>query len=179
VGEARVWTIGHSTRSLDELLVLLQTHGIEAVADVRRFPGSRRSPQFERTRLASGLVRCGLAYQWLPALGGRRPPAPDSPNDAWRSPAFRGYADYMNTAAFAEGWGELVNLACGLRTAIMCAEAVWWRCHRGLLADLLAWQGFEVRHILGPGAATAHPYTAAAGVLNGRLSYATRARPLR
>jgi uncharacterized protein (DUF488 family) len=174
-----VWTIGHSTRSLDEFTGLLEAHRIEAIADVRRFPGSRRSPQFDAARLAGALDRLNLCYYWLPELGGRRVPQSDSPNDGWRSAGFRGYADYMATAPFAEGFHQLVNLACGLRTAVMCAEAVWWRCHRGLLADLLQWLGFEVYHILSPGTALLHPYTAAAGVLNGRLSYSTRARPLR
>jgi uncharacterized protein (DUF488 family) len=96
---------------------------------------------------------------------------PNSPNTAWRSPAFRGYADYMTTEDFAEGLNRLLNLALGLRTAVMCAEAVWWRCHRGLIADVLHWLGFEVFHVMGPGSTASHPYTAAARIVRGRLSY--------
>jgi uncharacterized protein (DUF488 family) len=167
-----VWTIGHSTRSLDDFLALLAEYGIEAVADVRRYPGSRRWPHFAREPLEDALERRGLVYQWLPDLGGRRRPRPDSPNTAWRSAAFRGYADYMATEAFAEGLEDLVNLASGLRTTVMCAESLWWRCHRGLIADVLRWLGFEVIHILGHGSTAVHPYTAAARVVGGRLSYA-------
>lgn len=167
----RVWTVGHSTRTAAELLELLAEHEIEAVADVRRYPGSRRLPQFDAEQLAATVERHGLTYVGLPQLGGRRRPAPDSPNTAWRNAGFRGYADYMLTEAFAEGLVELVNLACGLRTAIMCAEAVWWRCHRALLADVLRVSGFEVIHILGARSFAPHPYTAAATVRRGRLLY--------
>jgi hypothetical protein len=172
----RVWTIGHSTRSIEELAALLAEHSIEAVADVRRYPGSRRLPQFGRAALESALRARGIEYVWLPQLGGRRRPAADSPNTAWRSSAFMGYADYMGTDEFADGLVELVNLACGLRTAIMCAEAVWWRCHRGLISDVLRWLGFDVVHILGPGSATPHPYTAAATVTPAGISYAAPGR---
>jgi uncharacterized protein (DUF488 family) len=167
-----VWTIGHSTRSLEEFFDLLAENGIEAVADVRRYPGSRQWPHFAREPLARALDQCGLAYLWLPELGGRRSTTADSPNTAWRNPAFRGYADYMATEAFAEGLDRLISLALGLRTAIMCAESLWWRCHRGLIADVLRWSHFEVTHILGPGATALHPYTAAARIVGGRLSYA-------
>ncbi len=166
-----VWTIGHSTRSLEAFLDLLARNGIEAVADVRRYPGSRRWPHFARESLARALEGRGLVYVWLPALGGRRTPGPQSPNTAWRSAAFRGYADYMATEAFAEGLDRLVNLASGLRVAVMCAESLWWRCHRGLIADVLRWLGFDVIHILGPGSTAPHPYTAAARIVRGRLSY--------
>lgn len=166
-----VWTVGHSTRPLAEFLDLLAQDEIEAVADVRRYPGSRRWPHFAREPLAQALGKRGLAYMWLPELGGRRTPRADSPNTAWRSASFRGYADYMATEAFAEGLDRLVNVACGLRTAIMCAESLWWRCHRGLIADVLRWYKFEVIHILGPGSTAPHPYTAAARIVGGRLSY--------
>jgi uncharacterized protein (DUF488 family) len=166
-----VWTIGHSTRSLEAFLDLLARNGIEAVADVRRYPGSRRWPHFARESLARALEGRGLVYVWLPELGGRRTPSPQSPNTAWRSAAFRGYADYMATEAFAEGLDRLVNLASGLRVAVMCAESLWWRCHRGLIADVLRWLGFDVIHILGPGSTAPHPYTAAARIVRGRLSY--------
>jgi uncharacterized protein (DUF488 family) len=117
------------------------------------------------------LEKRGLVYLWFPELGGRRTPRTDSPNIAWHNASFRGYADYMATEAFAEGLGRLVNLALGLRTAVMCAEALWWRCHRGLIADVLRWLGFEVVHILGPGSTASHHYTAAARIVRGRLTY--------
>jgi uncharacterized protein (DUF488 family) len=169
--DLRVWTIGHSTRSQDEFLDLLVEHGIEAVADIRRFPGSRWQPQFGGAALEAGLAARGIAYLWLPGLGGRREPAPHSPNTAWRNPSFRGYADYLHTEAFAESLAELVSLALGVRTAMMCAEAVWWRCHRGLVADVLKWMGHEVIHILGPQSSASHPYTSAARIVDGQLSY--------
>ena len=113
----------------------------------------------------------GRCYRWLPLLGGRRRPLPDSPNTGWRSAAFRGYADYLATEPFAEGLFELTMMAGGLRTAVMCAEAVWWRCHRSLIADVLLVSGVEVTHILGPGSAAPHPYTPPARVTGGRLTY--------
>jgi uncharacterized protein (DUF488 family) len=167
-----IWTVGHSTRSLGELLDLLAEHEVAAVADVRRYPGSRRWPHFAREALGTALGARGLVYEWFPELGGRRRPRPDSPNTAWRSAAFRGYADYMATEAFADGLDRLVNLALGLRTAVLCAEAVWWRCHRGLIADALRSLAFEVIHIMGPGSSVRHPYTPAARIVGGRLTYA-------
>jgi uncharacterized protein (DUF488 family) len=166
-----VWTVGHSTRPLEDFLDILAENRIEAVADVRRYPGSRRWPHFAREPLAMALANRGLLYLWLPELGGRRTPRADSPNTAWRSASFRGYADYMETEAFADGLDRLVNLASGLRTAVMCAESLWWRCHRGLIADVLRWYRFDVIHILGPGSTASHPYTAAARIVHGRLSY--------
>lgn len=168
----RLWTVGHSTRSLDNFTELLAAHRIEVVADVRRYPGSRRWPHFARQPLAEGLAAHGLGYESFPELGGRRRPRPDSANTAWRSAAFRGYADYMATEAFAEGLARLAELGCGLRTAIMCAEAVWWRCHRALIADGLRWAGFEVYHIMGPASPVPHQYTSAARIQGGLLSYA-------
>jgi uncharacterized protein (DUF488 family) len=170
-----VWTIGHSTRPLDDFLALLAAYDIEAVADVRRYAGSRRLPHFGHDALGAALGLDGVDYVWLPELGGRRRPLPDSPNTAWRSAQFRGYADYMATAPFAEGLITLTNLALGLRTAIMCAEAVWWRCHRGLIADVLRWLGFEVHHILTRTSSSSHPYTKAARLVSGQLTY-TEAR---
>jgi uncharacterized protein (DUF488 family) len=172
-----IWTVGHSTQSLEQFLDLLAGHGIEAVADVRRYPGSRRWPHFAREALQGSLANRGLDYEWMPELGGRREPLPDSPNTTWRNAGFRGYADYMATEAFAEGLGRLASLAEGVRTAIMCAEAVWWRCHRGLIADALRWSGFEVGHIMGPGALITHPYTSAARIEAGLLTYAPPAQP--
>lgn len=172
-----IWTIGHSTRPYQDFLSLLAEHRIEAVADVRRYPGSRRWPHFSREQLASALEREGIVYQWFPELGGRRKPAADSPNTAWRNAAFRGYADYLHTDAFADGIERLTNLGSGFRTVIMCAEAVWWRCHRALIADVLRSVGWTVIHIMGPSQSVSHPYTTAARLVAGRLSYA-KAKPV-
>jgi uncharacterized protein (DUF488 family) len=166
-----LWTVGHSTRTEAEFLDLLGQYGIEAVADVRRHPGSRRMPQFGSSALQASLTAHGVQYLWLPGLGGRRRPSPDSPNTAWRNPSFRGYADYLHTEPFAESFTELLSLAHGLRTAIMCAEALWWRCHRSLIADVLKSLGYEVTHILGPGSSSPHPYTGAARLAKGQLTY--------
>ena len=167
-----VWTIGHSTRTLAEFLQLLVQHRIELLVDVRRYPASQRLPQFSRASLEQALAAAGISYAWLPALGGRRRPLTHSPNTAWRSLMFRGYADYMATESFAEGLRELETYAHGLRTCIMCAEAVWWRCHRGLIADVLRWQGFQVCHILSRTSTVSHPYTSAARITRRGLSYA-------
>jgi len=166
-----VWTIGHSTRTLEEFFGLLSANRIEAVADVRRYPGSRRWPHFAREPLQAALEGRGMLYGWLPELGGRRAVTPGSPNTAWRNPSFRGYADYMATAAFADGLDRLVNLACALRTAVLCAEGLWWRCHRGLIADALRSLHFDVIHILGPDSTAPHPYTSAARMVGGQLTY--------
>src|SRR5215475_2955695 len=127
-----LWTVGHSTRPLEEFLSVLKAHRIEAVADVRSFPGSRRYPQYGKDALQASLAQIGIAYRWMPALGGRRRPAADSPNTVWRNAGFRGYADYMQTEAFAAALDELLDFARLSRTAIMCAESVWWRCHRAM-----------------------------------------------
>ncbi|HEX5961072.1 MAG TPA: DUF488 domain-containing protein [Rhodanobacteraceae bacterium] len=166
-----LWTIGHSTRSLGEFLALLQENGIEALADVRHFPGSRKYPHFNVEPLRRALGEAGMAYAPFTELGGRRKLRPDSPNTAWRHPAFRGYADYMETAAFHEGIERLKRLATTQRTAIMCAEAVWWRCHRGLVSDVFKLHGTRVLHITGPGTPHEHPYTSAARIVDGRLDY--------
>jgi uncharacterized protein (DUF488 family) len=128
-------------------------------------------PQFGSSTLQASLAARGLEYLWLPGLGGRREPVPDSPNTAWRNASFRGYADYLHTEPFAESLAELLNLGHGLRTAIMCAEALWWRCHRGLIADVLKSLDYEVIHVLGPGSISPHPYTAAARLIDGQLTY--------
>ena len=169
--EPTVWTIGHSTRPIGEFLDLLSESGIEAVADVRRYPGSRHQPQYARDTFSRTIEETGRTYCWLPSLGGRRRPAPDSPNTVWRSAAFRGYADYLATEEFAAGLMQLAMIAGGLRTAIMCAEAVWWRCHRSLIADVLRSLGFRVMHILGTGSVKEHPYTPPARIVAGRLTY--------
>ena len=155
-----VWTVGHSTRPLQDFLELLSGHGLQAVADVRRFPGSRKHPHFGQDALSASLARADLRYAWLPALGGRRRPRPDSANTVWRNPSFRGYADYMETEEFAGGLHELLELCTEQRTALMCAEAQWWRCHRALIADALCARGVEVLHIMDGRRSSRHRYQA-------------------
>ena len=166
-----VWTIGHSTRPIDEFLDALATYDIELVADVRRFPGSRRLPQYAGPALEAALAERGVAYRWIEALGGRRRPDPDSPNTGWRHAAFRAYADYVATEPFAEGLFELLMLSGGLRTAVMCAEVLWWRCHRRLVADVLTWLGVRVVHIRDARVSELHRLTAPARLVRGRLTY--------
>lgn len=168
---ATIWTIGHSTRTLEEFLALLDEYSIEAIADVRRFPGSRRYPHFASEAMATSLPAHGIAYQWMPKLGGRRKVQKDSPNTAWRNASFQGYADYTATAEFAEGFDQLLELAATKRTAMMCAEVVWWRCHRSIVSDVLKLRGIKVVHIIDAKHTTLHPYTSAAQVVDGRLSY--------
>jgi uncharacterized protein (DUF488 family) len=167
-----LWTIGHSTRPTDEFVALLTANHIAVVADVRRFPGSRRHPQFGREALAASLQDARIDYEPFPELGGRRPARPDSPNGTWRNDAFRGYADYMMTTEFREGIARLLSVAGRRRTTIMCAEAVWWQCHRGLIADYLKAAGHDVIHIMGANKTEPHPFTSAARVVDGALSYA-------
>jgi uncharacterized protein (DUF488 family) len=167
-----IWTVGHSVRALDEFLALLAAYDIELVVDVRRFPGSRRLPQYAAPALEASLTEHGIAYWWLPALGGRRRPEPDSPNDAWRHPAFRGYADHVASEEFAEGLFELLMMAEGLRTVVMCAEVLWWRCHRRIIADVLVSLGAEVVHIRDARIAEPHRLAPPARVVRGRLTYA-------
>ena len=167
-----VWTIGHSVRTASELITTLRAYEIELVADVRRFPGSRRLPQFGAAALEKELSPAGIAYCSLIALGGRRRPLKDSPNDGWRVAAFRGYADYLATEEFAAGLMELLMLAYGLRTAVMCAEVLWWRCHRRLIADVLVSLGFRVMHIRGEAAVEEHRIAPPARLVHGALSYA-------
>ena len=168
---SRIWTIGHSTRKIDIFLSLLQENGIKLVADVRMFPGSKRYPQFGREALAKSLGEAGIRYEHFPELGGRRKAKPDSKNTAWRNASFRGYADYMETEEFRKGVDRLVDLAEKHGpTAIMCAEAVWWRCHRALISDYLKARGVEVIHILDEKTSEPHPFTSAAQIVNGELS---------
>lgn len=166
-----LWTIGHSTHPLAEFIALLTGNGIELLADVRHFPGSRKYPHFNVEPLRAALHEAGIAYEPLTELGGRRKVQADSPNIAWRHPAFRGYADYMATPAFLAGIERLKATASKRRTAIMCSEAVWWRCHRGLIADVFKLHGTRVLHIIGTSAPQEHPYTSAARIIDGRLDY--------
>ncbi|MCW5799099.1 MAG: hypothetical protein LZF60_250134 [Nitrospira sp.] len=171
IDSPRLWTIGHSTRSSDEFLALLHSQDIQQLIDIRRYPGSRRYPHFHSAALAKDLSLAGLRYEEQPALGGRRTARSDSPNSGWKNASFRGYADYMQTEAFDEALGELMAHAENERTAIMCAEAVPWRCHRALVADALVIRGWEVTHILGPGQMKPHQLTTFAKVQSGRLVY--------
>ena len=166
-----VHTVGHSTLALADFLALLAGHGVRAVADVRRFPASRRHPHFAREALARELAPVGIAYHWLPGLGGRRRGRPDSPHVAWRSAAFRAYADHMETGEFRQELSRLLALARERPTAVMCAEAVPWRCHRQLIADALVARGIEVRHLLGKAPPEAHRLTRFARVEGERVVY--------
>jgi uncharacterized protein (DUF488 family) len=167
-----VWTVGHSTLGIDEFTASLAANRIEVLADVRRFPGSKRHPQFGAEALRAALRTAGIRYEPFPELGGRRDPRPDSGNLAWRNASFRGYADYMETTEFEAAIERLLGIAGGERVAVMCAEAVWWRCHRGLIADFLKARGHDVLHIGTGGGTAVHPYTSAAEIVGGRLSYA-------
>ena len=167
----RLWTIGHSTRSYEEFLALLQNQDIHRLIDIRRYPGSRRYPHFHSAALAHTLTLAGLAYAEQPTLGGRRTAQSDSLNGGWKNASFRGYADYMQTEEFDQALDELMIHGATERTAIMCAEAVPWRCHRSLVADALVIRGWEVTHILGHGQIRPHHLTTFAKVQSGRLVY--------
>ena len=168
----RIWTIGHSTRAIDEFISLLKENEIKLLADVRAWPGSKRYPQFNKDALAESLNAHGIGYEHFPELGGKRKSKPDSLNTAWRNASFRGYADYMETEQFQKGIDRLLDVAVEAGpTAIMCAEAVWWRCHRSLIADYLKARGVEVLHVLGANKVEPHPYTSAARIVKGELSY--------
>jgi uncharacterized protein (DUF488 family) len=167
----RVFTIGHSTQPIEALLDALEQHAVALVVDVRRFPGSRRHPQYNGPALAAALAGRGMGYRHEAALGGRRSPRTDSRNTAWRNAAFRGYADHMETAEYQEARARLLADAERQPTAILCAEKLWWQCHRSLVADDLAAAGHDVVHILEPERNEPHRYTPAARVVDGRLTY--------
>jgi uncharacterized protein (DUF488 family) len=169
-----IWTIGHSTREIEEFIAALEAHGIKLLVDVRSLPGSKRYPQFNKDALAQSLAERGIRYEHFPELGGRRKPKKDSRNTAWRNASFRGYADYMETEEFQKGIERLIDLASEVGpAAIMCAEAVWWRCHRALISDYLKVRGIEVVHIVDANKIEPHPYTSAAHLIDGTLSYAS------
>ena len=150
---------------------MLHSFSIELVADIRSYPGSRKFPQFNKEALEISLIQTNIQYVRLKDLGGRRKVNPDSKNTGWRHAAFRGYADYMETSAFTEGIKELMKIALEQRTAYMCSEAVWWRCHRSMISDYLKVQGWKVMHIMGVNKAEEHPYTGPAKIVNGKLNY--------
>lgn len=166
-----IWTIGHSTRTADEFVHVLKTHAIEVVADVRRFPGSRRHPHFGGTALMERLAADGIDYAWLADLGGRRRGEASEQHLGWRNPSFRSYAAYTWTEEFASGLEELLHIAGGRRVTMMCSELLWWRCHRALISDVLRFIGVEVIHIATEGKGTAHPYTSPARIVRGELVY--------
>jgi uncharacterized protein (DUF488 family) len=171
-----VFTIGHSTRDLDEFIALLTENQIRTVADIRTVPKSRHNPQFHIDALSASLPEAGIEYLHLAALGGLREAAKDSVNSGWRNASFRGYADYLQTDAFTAGLEELIAIARDRRTAIMCAEAVPWRCHRSLVADALLVRGIEVRNIMAPGNAPPAHITPFARVEGSRITYPPEGR---
>lgn len=166
-----VWTIGHSTHSLEEFVELLKSKKIEMLVDVRSFPGSRKFPQFNTENLNKSMPENGIKYTHIKKLGGRRKVNPHSKHTIWRNESFRAYADYMDTSEFEEGLEELIALAKTRRVAYMCSEAVWWRCHRSMISDVLKNRGWTVFHIMNIDKAEEHPYTAPAKIVNGELTY--------
>jgi uncharacterized protein (DUF488 family) len=166
-----VLTVGHSTRAVDEFVSLLRDNGVEILADVRTVPRSRHNPQFNRETLPEALAAAGIRYAHLPGLGGLRHARRDSINTGWRNASFRGFADYMQTAEFDAALAELIGIAREARVALMCAEAVPWRCHRSLIADALTARGITVEHIIGEGHGQPHRLTPFARVEGTRVTY--------
>lgn len=167
-----LYTLGHSTHPIERFLELLGEHRIVVLADIRSFPSSRRWPQFNQEPLAAAIGRAGVEYRWLKRLGGRRHGRrADSPHTAWTLPAFRSYADYCDTDEFAAGLLELIEIATASRTAIMCSEGLWWRCHRRIVSDQMAVRGWRVEHILPNGRLAEHHLTEFASVVDGRIIY--------
>jgi len=169
--DGMLWTIGHSTREWDDFVAMLREAAIDCLVDVRRFAGSRRNPQYSPLAMAPALAEANIDYVPMPEFGGRRVPLPDSPNGAWRVTAFRGYADYMATPEFVLARMRLIALAQARRTSVMCAEAVWWRCHRRLIADDFTARGWQVLHLMAPGKAQPHPLNPAARMRDDVLRY--------
>jgi uncharacterized protein (DUF488 family) len=165
-------TVGHGTLTAAAFAALVSGAGIEVVVDVRRFPGSRRHPHFGSDQMAAWLPGAGVGYEWAPALGGRRKPAADSPNTGLRNDQFRAYADHMATAEFRDGVAHLLAGAAERVVAVMCAESVWWRCHRRLLADhLVLVEGWNVEHLMHDGRCTPHPVTPGARPVGPQVLY--------
>jgi uncharacterized protein (DUF488 family) len=167
----RIWTVGHGTRPVEELVSELRRAGVERLVDVRTAPGSRRNPQYAREALSAAIRDAGLAYEWRKDLGGFRRPGPDSPHRAIRNDSFRGYADYMDTPEFRSALGWLESTSAETPTAIMCAESVWWRCHRRMIADALLLDGWHVAHLLPKGRSQPHVLHPDARVEGDRLVY--------
>lgn len=174
-----IWTMGHSTRAIDEFIDVLKHYGIEHLVDVRRFPGSRRLPQFGQEALRRALADAGIGYTWIEALGGRRRSVEGTPNTAWRNASFRGYADHVASSLFSKGLDSLRAIADKQRTVIMCAEVLWWRCHRSLISDVLMAAGTKVWHIQDAKHVELHPYTQPARLYKGRVVYdSSKGEPL-
>jgi len=173
-----IYTVGHSTRSADKFVALLAAHAIRRLVDVRTIPRSRHNPQFNSDRLPKTLAEAGIEYAHMPALGGLRRPSPNSVNFGWRNDSFRGYADYMQTEPFSSALDQLIDLAASAPTAIMCAEAVPWRCHRSLIADALVVRGIEAPEIVSTTRTTPHALTSFAHVDGIRLTYPPEGLPL-
>ncbi len=167
----QAWTIGHSTHTLEEFISMLKSFSIELVADIRSFPGSRKYPHFNKENLEIALPASGIGYVHLKDLGGRRKVLKDSHNNAWRKDAFRGYADYMETPSFEKAVSELASLCQKHRTAFMCSESLWWRCHRSMVSDYLLNQGWQIHHIMAPGKSTLHTFTQPARIVDRKLVY--------
>lgn len=168
---ATIFTLGHSNRTIDEFLALLARNQIKVVADVRAFPGSRHNPQYKSAALKKRLRRAGISYRHFPDLGGRRKPARNSKNTGWRNKSFQGYADYMRTQAFKEALRSLIGLAEKKRVAIVCAEAVPWRCHRNLISDALTARKLRVEHIMSATRNQIHKITPWASVRGITITY--------
>jgi uncharacterized protein (DUF488 family) len=166
-----IWTIGHSNRTIEIFIDILQSHSIQLVVDVRQYPGSRKYPYFNKEPFQLSLHENSIGYVHLIELGGRRKPAKDSPNITWKNDAFRAYADYMETDAFAKAVNKLEQIAAKQNTAYMCSEAVWWSCHRSMISDYLKANGWKVMHIMDINKATEHPYTSPAKIVDGKLTY--------
>lgn len=171
--EKTIWTVGHSTRSMEDFIELVKSFKIKRIIDIRSFPGSRKFPQFNKESLEISLPLDGIEYFHLKNLGGRRKTRKDSKNTAWRLDAFRGYADYMETDDFMKGIEELEQISIKKRTAYMCSESLWWRCHRSLVSDYLKLKGWKVMHIMEVSKATEHPYTKPAKIVDGNLNYSS------
>ncbi|MDQ0477740.1 DUF488 family protein [Chryseobacterium sp. MDT2-18] len=169
-----IYTIGHSTRSIEEFLELLLSFKIKVLADIRRLPGSRKYPQFNQDHLKKSLEENGIEYLYIENLGGRRKVSPTSKNILWNNKSFQAYADYMESESFEKGADELQKSALRKPTAMMCSEAVWWRCHRSMVSDYLKAKGWEVLHIMSVGKATEHPYTSPARVVGEKVFYSEK-----
>ena len=169
--QKEIWTIGHSTHSFEDFIWMLHSFEIDTLVDVRHYPGSRRFPHFNKENLEVSLPQNKIQYLHLVDLGGRRKAKPDSINNAWRLPSFMGYADYMETDNFKNAVKELQNSAVQNKVAYMCAEAVWWSCHRSMISDFLKVKGWKVLHIMNAKAAKEHPFTKPAKIVDGKLSY--------
>ena len=168
----QLFTIGHSTRTIERLIAVLAAYRVEMVADIRSYPRSHRNPQFSSDAIKQELSKHGIRYLWLPKLGGRRKGlGEDSKNKCWKNQSFRNYADYMETATFRQGIDELIQLSAGSTVTIMCAEALYWRCHRSMVADFLKSLDVQVTHIFDEKKAQVHEYSQCTKIINGRLTY--------